>query len=695
MGKLNSLMLSDIDDFDTGGRARLLETIDRLRELGINESVSLPQLVVVGDQSSGKSSLLEGMTGFCFPVASDLCTRFVTQIVLIRAPESEAGVRVTIIPGPTAQTDDEYKAHLLGFERKMAEDDFGSDDLRQIFNEAAKHMGVPGPDTEDLKNLDKRFSDDILRIEIFGPQHRNLSVVDVPGLFHNPTDDQTEEDRETIRKLIKSYLNDKRTIILAVMDARNNFANQEVFSMAQAADPAGARTVGIITKCDALEPGDEGRVLKIARNEDAKLTHGWFAVRNRSTKDIKDGMTIEERHKREKEFFCTVAPWSSLRSDRVGIKPLKGFLGQLLYTHIRGEFPHVVKDIEEFLLDAREELDQLGPSRQTASDQRRYLTQIATRYERDVSNALSGSYGSYLQGNSSLKLRMHIRNLNDEFAEEMARDGHTKVFQNLDGEPDEEYERPGRAEDDIYEWIRNVYRDSRGAELPGMVNPSVLESMFRQQTVAWKPIASKYIRKVARAVDDFNQTIFDKLIGDEGIRDHLMARLREQNQAAVKRAADELTSLLQGERGGILQTVNHYFAQTLSNIRQERIFSRLKANGFRDAYYDLSLKQLVGAVHLSNEDQAVEDIHDILKAYYKVARKRFTDNVILQVAERHLLGVNGPVKTLSPEFVMNLGDSELDHIAGESYVTSSMRNDLASKVDRFQKALQIAKSANI
>lgn len=144
------------------------------------------------------------MTGVCFPVASDLCTRFVTQIFLIRAPESKAGVRVTIIPGPTAQTDDEYKAHLLGFERKMAEDDFGSDDLRQIFNEvgsysenigfgcsdaqAAKHMGVPGPDTEDLKNLDKRLSDDILRIEIFGPQHQNLSVVDVPGLFHSKFD---------------------------------------------------------------------------------------------------------------------------------------------------------------------------------------------------------------------------------------------------------------------------------------------------------------------------------------------------------------------------------------------------------------------------------------------------------------------------------------------------------------------------
>jgi hypothetical protein len=49
-------------------------------------------------------------------------------------------------------------------------------------------------------------------------------------------------------------------IYSAVMDARNNLANQEVFRMARAADPKGRRTVGIITKCDALQQGDENMV---------------------------------------------------------------------------------------------------------------------------------------------------------------------------------------------------------------------------------------------------------------------------------------------------------------------------------------------------------------------------------------------------------------------------------------------------
>lgn len=51
--------------------------------------------------------------------------------------------------------------------------------------QAAEYMGVPGPSTNNLEELEKRFSDDILKIELSGPDHHHLSVVDVPGLFHS------------------------------------------------------------------------------------------------------------------------------------------------------------------------------------------------------------------------------------------------------------------------------------------------------------------------------------------------------------------------------------------------------------------------------------------------------------------------------------------------------------------------------
>ena len=73
--------------------------------------------------------------------------------------------------------------------------------------------------------------------------------------------------------------------------------------------------------------------------------------------------------------------------------------------------------------------------------------------------------------------------------------------------------------------------------------------------------------------------------------------------------------------------------------------------------------------------------------------KRFTDNIVLQVTERHILGSEGPVRSLSPDLVGDFQDDELMDIAGENFATSSNRNELVAKCERFQNALGIAKQA--
>lgn len=137
-------MLAGVQSLDNEKRIRILGIIDKLRELGVSENVSLPQLVVVGDQSSGKSSLLEGLTGLSFPIDSDLCTRFATQIVLRRVPGNEAKVKVTIIPGPTAQADEKLKEQLQGFSRELETESFGPTEFAQIFDEVRLSL-VPTP----------------------------------------------------------------------------------------------------------------------------------------------------------------------------------------------------------------------------------------------------------------------------------------------------------------------------------------------------------------------------------------------------------------------------------------------------------------------------------------------------------------------------------------------------------------------
>lgn len=68
--------------------------IEKIRANGVGELIALPQLVVCGDQSAGKSSVLEGITGIPFPRQDGLCTRFPTEIILRHAGGSEATVKI-------------------------------------------------------------------------------------------------------------------------------------------------------------------------------------------------------------------------------------------------------------------------------------------------------------------------------------------------------------------------------------------------------------------------------------------------------------------------------------------------------------------------------------------------------------------------------------------------------------------------
>lgn len=90
----------------------LLDVIDLLRSQGVSHYVPLPQLIVCGDQSSGKSSVLEAVSGVRFPTKDNLCTRFATELVLRRG--SKANVAVSIVPGK--ERSDEEKATLLAFQ---------------------------------------------------------------------------------------------------------------------------------------------------------------------------------------------------------------------------------------------------------------------------------------------------------------------------------------------------------------------------------------------------------------------------------------------------------------------------------------------------------------------------------------------------------------------------------------------------
>lgn len=115
-----------------------------------------------------------------------------------------------------------------------------------------------------------------MRIEISGPDRPHLTIVDLPGLIHSETKPQTASDVELIQDVVQGYMKESRCIILAVVSAKNDFANQIVLKLARAADSTGSRTLGVITKPDTLRAGSDNEVMyvSLARNQEVEFRLG-------------------------------------------------------------------------------------------------------------------------------------------------------------------------------------------------------------------------------------------------------------------------------------------------------------------------------------------------------------------------------------------------------------------------------------
>lgn len=137
------------------------------------------------------------------------------------------------------------------------------------------------------------------------------------------------------------------------MDATTDIANQQVFHVAKLVDPLCTRTVGVLTKCDAVQFGDEDRVIELASNEKEQLHHGWFLVRNRSKGEVKSGVSLAKGKRREKKFFRT-KPWNSMSYKHLGVESLRTFLYSLTYTTMQADYLGLLEEVRELVAEGEE-----------------------------------------------------------------------------------------------------------------------------------------------------------------------------------------------------------------------------------------------------------------------------------------------------------------------------------------------------
>lgn len=429
--------LEDMSGLQSAKSTLRLEQITRLRARGLGDHVDLPQLVVCGDQSAGKSSILEGITSLPFPRQDGVCTKFPTEIIL-RHSDGEQIILATILP--TASRTEQAIKDLQSYKRHLG----SFDELPELIAAAESLMGLRGFGGVEE---DPAFTQDVLRIEVTGPVGLHLAVVDLPGLISVANEEQTEFDVQTVQNMVDSYLTNARTIILAVVQANNDIANQGIIQKSRRLDPAGERTVGIITKPDLINKGTEKRIARLAKNEDTtKLRLGFFLVRNPTPSELATAITAKQRLAIEDQYFRS-SPWKEekLSSDRVGVAALQRFLQKLLEQHIERELPKVREEIKHIIKRLEQDIAALGDERPTTGHIRVFLSRLAMRFQNLTLSALDGNYfdsdtaffdesGMEYQ---SRRIRALAHRLNTEFSNHMRDNGQKrKVITSRSGSKD-------------------------------------------------------------------------------------------------------------------------------------------------------------------------------------------------------------------------------------------------------------------
>lgn len=578
------------------------------------------------------------------------------------------------------------------------------------------------------------FSEDVLKIEMYGPHEDYLTIIDVPGIFRTTTQGTTKDDMVMVRDLVKSYIKEDRTIILAVLPSNVDIATQEILELAEDYDKNGERTLGVLTKPDlVLESGAQTAVCDLIQGKKRPLTLGYFLVRNRGA----DSGPIEQSGL---DHIFRQQPWNDLPQDRVGIPALKEQLRSLLIEITRREFPKLLRDVGDQIRECKRELDSLGPPRQDEREQRSFLSQIAGTFQDHARAALAADYhADPVFDQDELRLITHVVNITDVFSADFQQGAHSRHFENAElstpSHADSECEEepielmieslrvllleakvddiaPGeltelgdvivlqnkitKPHDDVTAWISDIYLRSRGMDL-GTFNANFVSTAFAEQSRKWGDMTKIYMSRVIITLHRFIAAALRSVCSEEQARNRLWSAILESLVERYKAAIDQANLLIEVERRKQPYTLNRQFTEVLSRSRGYRITELLRPKARNDTkqygepQYMVNLDDIAKAAEgKRNVDQLQQEIHDILHAYYGLALDRYIDNVFQLAVDYHLLhGPSSPLKVFTQDWVINLEPELLEHIVGETKAARRRRTKLAKKIEDLSNALRI------
>ncbi|QRV83400.1 dynamin central region protein [Ceratobasidium sp. AG-Ba] len=560
------------------------------------------------------------------------------------------------------------------------------------------------------------FSGNSVIVQISGPDVTDLSFCDLPGIIATAGEDGNESDIEFVQNMVSAYIKRSTCIILLTITCETDFENQGAYQLARKYDPKGNRTIGVLTKPDRIEQGQEHKWLNllqgVSRN---KLSKGWFCVKQPSPTELDEKLTWSEARQREEEFFNTQTPWSS-QSREVrscfGVGRLTSRLTEILYSLVATSLPSLKNEIQTLSEATVRSLRSLPP--EVSGDPTATVLHLILDFCREISVQAAG----VPDGDGLIQQLRSAQNNFQHAIKASAPD--FRPFNHADDETEGSIQQPVPLTGDVGDVYKQYDAHKRGN---GLV--SELKSPWILYWDDVSKICSEWVIHLASTIE---LTVIVRAVTRElpnnvpfVVKRKLIKRFVEQWEAPTNELLDEVETIVCAY---IQKFVNKFFEQHifggLHSAVREAVVDRTKQcrkqsddqtrfllnlenkqtftiNTQTFTKQKNSFLQYYTSVHEThNQDgpaeRLLQDVIGVMaevRAYYEVAHQRFTDIVPMAIDD---IMVTGLVDGLEKYLLENLGitgDNARKTCAGflaDSPETTREREVLKARLDRLNSA---------
>ncbi|CAE6440454.1 unnamed protein product [Rhizoctonia solani] len=702
-------------------RREVLGLLNSLRSLGLTQTLDLPTIAVIGSQSAGKSSLIEALCKIKLPRSAGTCTRCPIECQSQYA-DTPWTAEVFL---KFERTDRGSGADVGGevpFGGPLEDPNQVEDRIRRaqiaVLNPAVDPDVILGGE-EPTGGLS--FTKNCVVVKLSGRELADLSFVDLPGIIVSTSDEKNKGDIKLVQKLISSYMSKASTINLIVLTCETDYETQAAGLLAKKYDPTGERTIGVLTKPDRIEQGQESQWIPLITGQQNPLLNGWFTTKQLSTRDREAGLAWEQARAQESEFFDTEPGWSKVPEryrDNLGSKNLAMKLGEVLSKEIRKRLPAIRLEVDRLTRANDFELSKLPDDHPDGP--RELVMQLLGQLLQDIKKQVID--GDPCAGEKGIVQQIRVKHV--EMSEQMQEAQPVFLPRGHQGAelptpeflPSDETWLSRSAVGNEYDVDKVIYDAewARTREWPGHFPFEIIRMYMHQVVEVWKgPIEATF-----SSTQDLYESKVIELINNHfalyscgGLHDQvngtameLLAKCKKDSNKALKELLDQEWHPESAHERQYLEYEDKfadYYRDFFESAKGWKTIAKLiKAGANQELASAIGVLQKLGLPALGVEDwdnmQTLNKpdagalrIISSVRAHYEIAYRRFVDKV-KDTADQRFVRAFG--KEIENMLMKNLGlttdtpESHYAELTRESDDILAYKVELKEKADRLRAA---------